>query len=76
MVLASAGPALGLVVGDPLGVLGGALVQVPAVWVPAGVGVLVLGVLPRTATPLLVVLVLAAALVGTGLAGLRRRAIG
>jgi ABC-2 type transport system permease protein len=125
LVLASAGVALGLVVGDPLGVLGGALVQVPAVWVPAGVGVLVLGVLPRaavalswatflfvnlfgevlgpivgvdywiaklfvpfpnlpmvlsgeafTATPLLVMVVLAAALVGTGLVGLRRRAIG
>ncbi|MFC7715280.1 hypothetical protein [Nonomuraea recticatena] len=49
LILAVAGLTLGLAAGDPLGVLGGTLVQIPAVWVLAGVGVLAFGLLPRAA---------------------------
>ncbi|MEV4165704.1 ABC transporter permease [Nonomuraea dietziae] len=49
LILAVAGLTLGLAAGDPFGVLGGTLVQIPAVWVLAGVGVLAFGLLPRAA---------------------------
>ncbi|MGW5681391.1 ABC transporter permease [Nonomuraea sp. NPDC003754] len=49
VILTAAGLGIGLATGDPLGVLPGTLVQVPAVWVPAGVGVLAFGLLPRAA---------------------------
>ncbi|NRQ38303.1 ABC transporter permease [Nonomuraea sp. NN258] len=48
-ILAVAGLTMGLAIGDPLGVLGGTLVQVPAVWVLAGVGVAAFGLLPKAA---------------------------
>ncbi|MFI9552558.1 ABC transporter permease [Nonomuraea endophytica] len=49
VILGLAGLAMGVAVGDPLSVLPGTLVQVSAVWVLAGVGVLAFGVLPRAA---------------------------
>ncbi|MFD9941915.1 ABC transporter permease [Nonomuraea sp. NPDC059023] len=49
VILVLAGLAMGVAVGDPLSVLPGTLVQVPAVWVLAGVGVLAFGALPRAA---------------------------
>lgn len=52
VILAASGLAMGLAVGDPLGVLPGTLVQVPAVWVLAGVGMLAFGLLPRAAAGL------------------------
>ncbi|MFI6604124.1 ABC transporter permease [Nonomuraea sp. NPDC050536] len=48
-ILVVAGLGLGIASGDALGVLGGTLVQIPAVWVLAGVGVLAFGLLPRAA---------------------------
>ncbi|MFB4287222.1 ABC transporter permease [Nonomuraea sp. ATR24] len=49
VVLAAAGLTLGLTAGEPGKALGGALVQAPAVWVLAGVGLLAFGLLPRAA---------------------------
>ncbi|GGT11241.1 ABC transporter permease [Nonomuraea spiralis] len=49
LILATAGLTMGLVAGAPGKVLAGALVQVPATWVMAGVGVLAFGLLPRAA---------------------------
>ncbi|WAL66479.1 ABC transporter permease [Amycolatopsis cynarae] len=49
VILAVGGLALGFTAGAPLDVLGGALLQVPAVWVPAGVGILAYGVVPKAA---------------------------
>jgi ABC-2 type transport system permease protein len=48
-ILAAAGLTMGLVAGDLGKVLAGALIQVPAVWVLAGVGVLAFGLLPKAA---------------------------
>lgn len=49
LILAAAGLAMGVVAGAPGKVLAGALVQVPATWVLAGIGVLAFGLLPRAA---------------------------
>ncbi|WP_336216784.1 hypothetical protein [Nonomuraea sp. LPB2021202275-12-8] len=49
LILAAAGLTMGLVAGTPGKVLAGALVQVPATWTLAGVGVLAFGLLPRAA---------------------------
>lgn len=49
LIMAVAGLVMGLIVGAPGKVLGGALVQIPAVWVLAGVGVLAFGLLPKAA---------------------------
>ncbi|MEV0315505.1 hypothetical protein [Nonomuraea fuscirosea] len=49
LILAAAGLTMGLVAGAPGKVLAGALMQVPATWVLAGVGVLAFGLLPRAA---------------------------
>ena len=48
-ILAVAGLTMGFATGDPLGVLGGTLIQVPAVWVLAGVGIAAFGLLPKAA---------------------------
>lgn len=49
LILASAGLTMGVVAGAPAKVLAGALVQVPATWVLAGIGALAFGLLPRAA---------------------------
>lgn len=49
LILAAAGLTMGLVAGAPGKVLAGALVQVPATWVLAGIGVLAFGLFPRAA---------------------------
>ncbi|TYB71066.1 ABC transporter permease [Nonomuraea sp. PA05] len=49
LILTAAGLTMGLVAGEPGKVLAGALVQVPATWILAGVGVLAFGLLPRAA---------------------------
>ncbi|MFB4270485.1 ABC transporter permease [Nonomuraea sp. GTA35] len=49
LILTAAGLTMGLVAGAPGKVLAGALVQVPATWILAGVGVLAFGLLPRAA---------------------------
>jgi ABC-2 type transport system permease protein len=49
VVLAAAGLTMGLIAGDLGAVLAGALIQVPAVWVLAGIGTLAFGLLPRAA---------------------------
>ncbi|GAA2863627.1 ABC transporter permease [Nonomuraea rubra] len=49
VVLGAAGLTMGLVSGQAGKVLSGALIQVPAVWVLAGVGILAFGLLPRAA---------------------------
>ncbi|NUW39134.1 ABC transporter permease [Nonomuraea rhodomycinica] len=123
-ILAVAGLAMGIAAGDVLGVLGGTLIQIPAVWVLAGVGVAAFGLLPRAAaaiswaaylfvnlfgevlgpilgldywiakyavpfpnlpmvlsgepfaaTPVLIMVGVTAALIATGMAALRRRAL-
>lgn len=48
-ILAAAGLTMSLVAGDPGKVLAGTMIQIPAVWVLAGVGVLTFGLLPRAA---------------------------
>lgn len=48
-ILVVAGLALGISAGEPTGVLAGTLVQIPAVWVLAGIGTVAFGLLPRTA---------------------------
>ncbi|MEV4175109.1 hypothetical protein [Nonomuraea sp. NPDC049709] len=68
--------------------LGGTLIQVPAVWVPTGVGIdyriakyvvpfpnlpMVLSGEPFAAAPILVMTAVTAALTATGLAALKRR---
>ncbi|WP_157251685.1 ABC transporter permease [Nonomuraea typhae] len=52
VILTLAGLAMGIAVGDPLGVLPGTLVQVPAVWVLAGFATAVFGLLPKAAAAL------------------------
>ncbi|GAA0937671.1 hypothetical protein [Nonomuraea longicatena] len=49
LILAAAGLTMGLVAGAPGKVLAGALIQVPATWTLAGIGVLAFGLLPRAA---------------------------
>ncbi|MER7128387.1 ABC transporter permease [Streptosporangium saharense] len=57
----AAGLAHGIRVGDPVGqalrIAGAAMVQVPAVWVPAGIAVLLFGIAPRLTTLVWMVLV-------------------
>lgn len=48
-ILAVAGLTMGVATGDPLGVLSGTLIQIPAVWVLAGVGIAAFGLLPKAA---------------------------
>lgn len=48
-ILAVGGLAMGAVAGDPWRVLGAVVLQVPAVWVLAGIGVVAFGLLPRAA---------------------------
>ncbi|WP_433247130.1 ABC transporter permease [Streptosporangium sp. CA-135522] len=49
LFLAAAGLTMGLVSGEPGKVLAGALIQIPATWVLAGVGILAFGLLPKAA---------------------------
>jgi ABC-2 type transport system permease protein len=49
LILAAAGLTMGLVAGAPGKVLAGALVQAPATWVLAGIGVLAFSLLPHAA---------------------------
>lgn len=49
LIMVVAGVSMGALAGSPGKVLAGALVQIPAVWVLAGVGVLAFGLLPKAA---------------------------
>ncbi|MEQ4718326.1 ABC transporter permease [Nonomuraea sp. B19D2] len=49
LILLVAGLTMGLIAGSPGKVLAGALVQIPATWVMAGVGILAFGLLPKGA---------------------------
>ncbi|MFI6481504.1 ABC transporter permease [Nonomuraea sp. NPDC050663] len=48
-ILAAAGLTMGLAVGQPGKVLAGTLIQIPATWIMAGLGVAAFGLLPRAA---------------------------